>query len=138
MLVRSLLKHWFNVKTSKNLRWSLISLFIFVGDIDPLDPHGQIVGDFPRGFPRFSRSASWIPDESQCYPGFGLFDTIQNDFTSDRVNTTHKISCQALEKGKKKDGISGLTQHLMGFLLGNMRMNGFGFGDAIFLDQAKM
>eukprot|EP00435_Cladocopium_sp_Y103_P019499 s231_g4.t1 len=41
----------------------------------------------------------WIPDESQCYPGFGLFDPIQNDFTFDRVNATNQIGCQACPPG---------------------------------------
>ncbi len=37
---------------------------------------------------------NWIPDESVCYPGFGLYDTVSEQFTDDR-NVTNKIVCQA-------------------------------------------
>ena len=35
----------------------------------------------------------WIPDESQCFGGFGLYDADLNSFTDSR-NTTNKIVCQ--------------------------------------------
>ena len=38
---------------------------------------------------------SWIPDESQCFVGFGLYDTGLDDFTNQRVNTSNQIVCQA-------------------------------------------
>ena len=37
---------------------------------------------------------NWIPDESVCYPGFGLYDSVLKQFTDDR-NVTNKIVCQA-------------------------------------------
>jgi hypothetical protein len=37
----------------------------------------------------------WIPDESECAPGFGLFDQILSEFTDTRVNVTNKIICEA-------------------------------------------
>eukprot|EP00435_Cladocopium_sp_Y103_P019349 s2856_g4.t1 len=37
----------------------------------------------------------WIPDESECFPGFGLYDSVVQDFTDSRVNATNKIVCQA-------------------------------------------
>ena len=37
----------------------------------------------------------WIPDESECFPGFGLYDSVLQDFTDVRVNATNKIVCQA-------------------------------------------
>ena len=37
----------------------------------------------------------WIPDESECAPGFGLFDYVLRDFTNKRVNATNKIVCEA-------------------------------------------
>ncbi|CAK8998651.1 unnamed protein product [Durusdinium trenchii] len=42
---------------------------------------------------------SWIPDESQCFPGFGLYDTGLDDFTDHRVNASNKIVCQACPSG---------------------------------------
>ncbi|CAK9075314.1 unnamed protein product [Durusdinium trenchii] len=42
---------------------------------------------------------SWIPDESQCFPGFGLYDTGLDDFTNHRANTSNKIVCQACPSG---------------------------------------
>ena len=36
---------------------------------------------------------TWIPDESVCYPGFGLYDAVLDQFTDDR-NVTNKIVCQ--------------------------------------------
>eukprot|EP00438_Fugacium_kawagutii_P005969 Skav202220 [mRNA] locus=scaffold2694:22516:23435:+ [translate_table: standard] len=41
----------------------------------------------------------WIPDESECYPGFGLYDSIEDDFTDVRVNVTNKIVCKACPPG---------------------------------------
>lgn len=38
---------------------------------------------------------AWIPDESACFPGFGLYDSVLKDFTNERVNATNKIECQA-------------------------------------------
>ena len=38
---------------------------------------------------------AWIPDESQCFPGFGLYDSVANEFTGTRVNATNKIVCEA-------------------------------------------
>jgi len=40
----------------------------------------------------------WIPDESMCSPGFGLYDSVLKQFTDDR-NVTNKIVCQACEPG---------------------------------------
>eukprot|EP00438_Fugacium_kawagutii_P000209 Skav202887 [mRNA] locus=scaffold1424:81460:82026:- [translate_table: standard] len=40
--------------------------------------------------------SQWIPDESECYPGFGIFDSVLNEFTDTRINATNKIVCQAL------------------------------------------
>ena len=37
----------------------------------------------------------WIPDESECAPGFGLFDYVLRDFTYKRVNATNKVVCEA-------------------------------------------
>lgn len=37
----------------------------------------------------------WIPDESECYPGFGLFDSVLKEFTDARINATNKIVCEA-------------------------------------------
>ena len=37
---------------------------------------------------------TWIPDETVCSPGFGLYDSVLNQFTDDR-NVTNKIVCQA-------------------------------------------
>ena len=37
----------------------------------------------------------WIPDESECFAGFGLYDTVLQDFADARVNATNKIVCQA-------------------------------------------
>ena len=36
----------------------------------------------------------WIPDESECSPGFGLYDAVLKQFTDDR-NVSNKITCQA-------------------------------------------
>lgn len=41
----------------------------------------------------------WIPDESECAPGFGLFDYVLRDFTNKRVNATNKIVCEACPPG---------------------------------------
>ena len=37
---------------------------------------------------------TWIPDESECSPGFGLYDAVLKQFTDDR-NVSNKINCQA-------------------------------------------
>ena len=37
---------------------------------------------------------NWIPDESVCTPGFGLYDSVLQQFTDDR-NVTNKIVCKA-------------------------------------------
>ena len=37
---------------------------------------------------------TWIPDETVCFPGFGLYDSVLKQFTDDR-NVTNKIICQA-------------------------------------------
>jgi len=42
---------------------------------------------------------AWIPDESECFPGFGLYDSVLQDFTDERVNATNKIVCQACPPG---------------------------------------
>ncbi|CAK9072466.1 unnamed protein product [Durusdinium trenchii] len=42
---------------------------------------------------------SWIPDESQCFPGFGLYDSLAQDYVGQRVNATNKIVCQACPSG---------------------------------------
>ena len=47
----------------------------------------------------------WIPDESECAPGFGLFDQILSEFTDTRVNVANKIVCEAAwgwESAKKQ------------------------------------
>ena len=41
---------------------------------------------------------TWIPDETVCFPGFGLYDSVLKQFTDDR-NVTNKIICQACEPG---------------------------------------
>ena len=38
---------------------------------------------------------TWLPDESKCQPGFGLFDSVLADFTNARVNAVNNIECQA-------------------------------------------
>ena len=38
---------------------------------------------------------SWIPDESKCFAGFGLYDTVLNEYADKRINATNKITCQA-------------------------------------------
>ena len=38
----------------------------------------------------------WIPDESACAPGFGLYDSVLQTFTNVRVNAANKIVCEAL------------------------------------------
>jgi len=40
---------------------------------------------------------NWIPDESVCVPGFGLYDSVLLEFTDDRnvTNNANKIVCQA-------------------------------------------
>ena len=37
----------------------------------------------------------WIPDESECFPGFGLYDSVLKVFTDSRVNAINKVVCQA-------------------------------------------
>eukprot|EP00438_Fugacium_kawagutii_P009681 Skav208637 [mRNA] locus=scaffold1081:17987:19487:- [translate_table: standard] len=39
---------------------------------------------------------SWIPDESECFPGFGLYDSALEDFRDQRVNASNLV-CQASE-----------------------------------------
>eukprot|EP00435_Cladocopium_sp_Y103_P054212 s328_g17.t1 len=41
----------------------------------------------------------WIPDESECFPGFGLYDSVLNDFVDERANASNKIVCQACPAG---------------------------------------
>ena len=38
---------------------------------------------------------AWIPDESKCFAGFGLFDSDANEYVDVRENATNKIVCQA-------------------------------------------
>ena len=38
---------------------------------------------------------AWLPDESKCHAGFGLFDSVLADFTNARVNAVNKIVCEA-------------------------------------------
>ena len=38
---------------------------------------------------------SWIPDASECSPGFGLFDSVLEEFADVRADATNKIVCQA-------------------------------------------
>ena len=38
---------------------------------------------------------TWIPDESNCFPGFGLYDSVLHDFVDARTNASNKIVCQA-------------------------------------------
>ena len=53
---------------------------------------------------------AWIPDESQCFPGFGLFDSITSEFTDTRVNATNKIVCEARERRKSfLDSFGGVS-----------------------------
>ena len=40
----------------------------------------------------------WIPDESACHPGFGLYDSVLHTFTDVRMNAPNKIVCQAGEE----------------------------------------
>ena len=40
----------------------------------------------------------WIPDESECFGGFGLYDSVMQQFVSERVNAINKIVCQATNK----------------------------------------
>lgn len=49
---------------------------------------------------------SWIPDESRCFPGFGLYDTVLESFTEQRVNTSNKIVCQACASGTFSQALS--------------------------------
>ena len=44
---------------------------------------------------------SWIPDESQCFPGFGLYDSVLEDFTEQRVNASNPIVCKAWKCWKR-------------------------------------
>ncbi|CAL1148030.1 unnamed protein product [Cladocopium goreaui] len=41
----------------------------------------------------------WIPDQSACFPGFGLYDTVVKDFVEMRENATNQITCQACPPG---------------------------------------
>ena len=54
----------------------------------------------------------WIPDESECFPGFGLYDSVLQEFVEKRehtTNRTNKIVCQACVPGtfsqKLEDGL---------------------------------
>ena len=38
---------------------------------------------------------TWIPDESKCFAGFGLYDSVLKTFTNARLGATNKIVCQA-------------------------------------------
>ena len=46
--------------------------------------------------------SNWIPDASQCFAGFGLYDETMQEFTNTR-NTSNKIVCKA------SPGISWVT-----------------------------
>ena len=41
---------------------------------------------------------AWIPDESRCFAGFGLFDSDRNEYVESR-NSSNKIVCQACPSG---------------------------------------
>ncbi|CAK9057959.1 unnamed protein product, partial [Durusdinium trenchii] len=49
---------------------------------------------------------SWIPDESQCFPGFGLYDSVLEDFTEQRVNASNPIVCKACTSGTFSKALS--------------------------------
>lgn len=54
----------------------------------------------------------WIPDESECFPGFGLYDHVLQGFTDSRVNATNKVVCQACPPGmfsQKLEDNKGVT-----------------------------
>lgn len=42
--------------------------------------------------------SNWIPDASQCFAGFGLYDETMQEFTNTR-NTSNKIVCKACVSG---------------------------------------
>jgi len=48
---------------------------------------------------------TWIPDESECSPGFGLYDAVLKQFTDDR-NVSNKINCQACAPGTHSEKIT--------------------------------
>ena len=43
---------------------------------------------------------TWIPDESACVSGFGLYDAVAQQFTDSRESATNKITCQAESRMK--------------------------------------
>ncbi|CAE7834478.1 unnamed protein product, partial [Symbiodinium sp. CCMP2592] len=54
---------------------------------------------------------SWLPDETKCFPGFGLYDTNLSDFISNRDNPTF-LECRACESGRfssRLDDVRGFT-----------------------------
>eukprot|EP00434_Breviolum_minutum_P019603 symbB.v1.2.017291.t1/scaffold1325.1/size176917/17 len=53
---------------------------------------------------------SWIPDESKCFPGFGLYDSVLKEYTNDR-NSTNAIVCQACRPGTNFQGLHWLANH---------------------------
>lgn len=59
--------------------------------------------------------SQWIPDESECYPGFGIFDSVLNEFTDTRINATNKIVCQALPLVRL--GLGQLCEAVSGWFL---------------------
>ncbi|CAE7627877.1 unnamed protein product [Symbiodinium sp. CCMP2456] len=55
--------------------------------------------------------ASWLPDKTKCFPGFGLYDTDRMQFASSRNDSTF-LECRACESGRfssRLDDEQGLT-----------------------------
>ena len=43
---------------------------------------------------------SWIPDETQCIPGFGLYDTVNGEYIQMRGESVQGVVCKACESGQ--------------------------------------
>ena len=64
----------------------------------------------------------WIPDQSACFPGFGLYDTVEKDFVEKRENATNQITCQARLRSRpgysvKTKTVSQLLCEYISFLI---------------------
>ncbi|CAE7597097.1 SVEP1 [Symbiodinium natans] len=77
---------------------------------DALDDFAQIAARGDSGDPWFEAAcnwllgnrgvwASWIPDETQCWPGFGLYDASTGEFQVDRSDPRN-LRCKACESGR--------------------------------------
>ncbi|CAE7433215.1 unnamed protein product [Symbiodinium natans] len=42
---------------------------------------------------------SWIPDETQCIPGFGLYDSVNGEYIQMRGESVQGVVCKACESG---------------------------------------